>query len=227
MRIVAIDYDGTLADTNGVKAAWIERHLGKRVAPWRCNRSDCVPIIGADNYARMGNAVYGRECTLRTPEVPGALEAVRLLARRAELFVVTARGPERMGFAREWLENSGVIRCFTGMLSSKGTSKSQVCSTLNADALVDDDVRHLSDAGEHPFLKLHLQYGRDEEIQRDSRIVFCQSWDEVLRVLASAHPRSGSRRERPQADTPRENSPPRGPSDILHFSTCVFRSGGV
>ncbi len=183
MRIVAIDFDGTLADTNGVKAAWIERHLGKRVAPWKCNRSDCVPIIGTENYARMGAAVYGRECTLRTPEVPGALEAVRLLARRAELFVVTARGPERMGFAREWLENSNVLGCFTGMLSSKGTSKSQVCSTLNADALVDDDVRHLRDAGEHPFLKLHLQYGREEQSQPDSPIIFCQSWDEVLRTL--------------------------------------------
>ena len=31
--IVALDYDGTIADTNREEAAWIEANLGQAVAP--------------------------------------------------------------------------------------------------------------------------------------------------------------------------------------------------
>ena len=63
MRI-AIDYDGTIADTNRVKADWILQNLGQVVAPWNCDRTNCVPIIGESAYQIMGDVVYERESTL-------------------------------------------------------------------------------------------------------------------------------------------------------------------
>lgn len=61
--IVAVDYDGTIADTNREKAKWIEANLGIAVSPWHCDRTDCVPIIGEEAYRRLGDWVYERPST--------------------------------------------------------------------------------------------------------------------------------------------------------------------
>ncbi len=57
---IGLDYDGIIADTNRVKARWIREHLGVEVEPWRCDRTRCVPIIGASAYESMGEVVYER-----------------------------------------------------------------------------------------------------------------------------------------------------------------------
>ena len=44
MRL-AIDFDGTIADTNRVKGRLNLGKLGIVVEPWRCDRTHCVPII--------------------------------------------------------------------------------------------------------------------------------------------------------------------------------------
>ena len=63
--IIAIDYDGTIADTNREKVQWIAAQLGKQVPPWMCNRTDCVPLIGLDAYEKMGGVIYEEERTLQ------------------------------------------------------------------------------------------------------------------------------------------------------------------
>ena len=110
--IVAIDYDGTIADTNRQKVKWIRARLGIDVAPWECNRTDCVPLIGIEAYEEMGREIYERESSLAAPEVPGALGALRGLARRAEVHIVTARPPRIMD-SREWLRE-GLMGCLAG-----------------------------------------------------------------------------------------------------------------
>jgi hypothetical protein len=44
--IIAVDYDGTIANTNAEAMKWIKTHVGRYVEPWQCNRTDCVPLIG-------------------------------------------------------------------------------------------------------------------------------------------------------------------------------------
>ena len=44
--IIAVDYDGTIANTNTEAVKWIKTHGGHDVEPWQCNRTDCVPLIG-------------------------------------------------------------------------------------------------------------------------------------------------------------------------------------
>lgn len=182
MRI-ALDYDGTIADTNRVKADWILQHLGKVVAPWECNRTDCVPIIGESAYQELGDFVYERESTLNTEEVPGAAGAIRSLAAQADLYVVTARSPRRMAFAREWFCRKGLEGFIREFQSSQRTSKEDVCRSLGVGALIDDDLRHLRDVRLPGLNRVLLQHGR-EDPPVTSEVRACRSWSEVLALFS-------------------------------------------
>jgi hypothetical protein len=183
--IIAIDYDGTIGDTNREKVKWIAGNLGQAVSPWRCNRTDCVPIIGLDAYERMGNHVYERESTRQANEVPGALAALRALSGKAALHVVTARTEARVPHAREWLESQGVLSLIAGIHSSAGSSKSAVCAALGASILIDDDIRHLRQVEVAGLHRILLQDGRDDVPDCGLGVAFCASWQDVLERVAA------------------------------------------
>ncbi|MBT3379992.1 MAG: hypothetical protein HN742_12205 [Lentisphaerae bacterium] len=178
--VIAIDYDGTIADTSHEKVKWIEANLGVSVSPWECSRTECVPIIGLEAYERMGNAVYEQASTLQADEISGALGTLRLLSKRAALHVVTARTEERIPYAREWLANQGALDCFAGIHSSSGSSKAVVCSAIGADVLIDDDIRHLCRIDIGGLTRILLQHGREAEPGCGVGITFCSSWQQVF-----------------------------------------------
>jgi len=181
--IVAIDYDGTIADTNRQKVKWIRARLGIDVAPWECNRTDCVPLIGIKAYEEMGREIYERESSLAAPEVPGALRAIRGLARRAKVHIVTARPPRNMNYSREWLQEKDVIDCLAGIVSSEGAAKSDICAALGARVLIDDDIRHLRDVEVEGLVRVYLQEGREKAPACGPGVVFCRSWEEVVQLV--------------------------------------------
>ena len=181
--IIAIDYDGTIGDTNHEKVKWIENNLDKAISPWECNRTDCVPIIGLEAYTSMGNYVYERESTLQANEVSGAIDALRILSREAQLYVVTARPKWRIPYAREWLEKKGVLSCIEGFHTSMGSSKAAVCSAIGANFLIDDDVRHLRGVDVKGLFRILLQNGRKNNPDSGSDVTFCRSWQDVLKFI--------------------------------------------
>jgi len=182
-RTIAIDYDGTIGDTNREKVKWIAANLGQAVSPWHCSRTDCVPIIGLAAYERMGNHVYERESTLQANEVPGALDALRALSRKAVLHVVTARPEARVPHAREWLASQGGLPLIAGVHSSAGSSKSAVCAAIGASILIDDDVRHLRQVEVAGLHRILLQDGRDDVPDCGPGVTPCRSWQDVLEYV--------------------------------------------
>lgn len=183
----AIDFDGTIADTNRAKAAWALEHLGTVIAPWDCDRTSCLPIIGPDAYARMADCVFERESTMRTDPVPGAAEALRWLSERGEVHVVTARQPERMAYARQWCEDRRLLHLVARFSSSKGTTKEAICRALEASVLVDDDLRHLREVQLVGLTRIWLQAGRvGPPAEPIAGVAACRSWPEALDVLSAA-----------------------------------------
>ena len=182
--IVAIDYDGTIADTNLVKVEWVKAHLGLDLSRWQCSRTSCVPLIGIADYERMIAVVYERDSTLQAQPLPGALEAIRALAASVQVHIVTARPPRRIEFAREWLSLHGILPHIAGIESSVGSSKGLICAQIGAQALVEDDERHLLRADVSGLRRILLHYGRPARAESIPGIDFCTIWSQVLALLS-------------------------------------------
>jgi len=155
LALVALDYDGVIADTNRVKSAWIARELGMDVPPGKCDRTRCTPIIGEEPYTRMSHYVYDREASLAAQPVPGALQGIAALRRAHRLAIVTARRGNSVDWAREWLARHGIADAFEDILSSHERVKVKMARELGAIALVDDDARHLRPHPEIEIVRLH------------------------------------------------------------------------
>lgn len=190
MKIIGIDYDGTIADTSGVKADWIHEHLGVEVPPWKTDRTNCVPIIGLENYERMSRFVYGRKGSLKAGEVPGSIDAVKDLARHSHIFVITARLSHQIRWCKEWLRKKGLDSFIHAYFSAAGSrvdgrelTKPQLCDDYGIHVLIDDDERHLRGT-ELPNLKrILLKCGYSEPLDVPEGIELARSWGEVLRIV--------------------------------------------
>lgn len=182
---LAIDYDGTIADTNSEKLRWIKEKLGREDVPhWMCNHTECAPIIGEADYKAMGSYVYERESTLAASEVPGALDALRVLSESGHrLVLLTARPAKRQEYSMQWLRAHGVDHLFADALSSHGTTKSVVCEQMSAQMLIDDDPRHVRDLMVPGLRRVLLQYGRPDTPSLSDGVMFCRSWDEIVHSL--------------------------------------------
>ena len=181
--ILAIDYDGTIADTNAEKVKWIQSNLSREISSWHCNRTECVPMIGETAYKQMGDHVYERESTLQAPEVPGAIAALHALAASNELHVVTARPPHRIAIAREWLTQQDVLHLFTGIHSAHETPKSDTCRQIGAHILIDDDARHLAKVDLPGLSRMLLQSGRDDIPTLAEGVSFFSSWQKIVECI--------------------------------------------
>ncbi len=175
-----IDYDGTLADTNLMKACWIREHLERDMPAWQCDRTRCAPIIGAEHDEAMANVVYEKEWSMQAPPVAGALDAVNALSMCGKVYVVSARLAHRMAFARKRLEQRGIARLVSGFLSPAGSDKEALCTQYGLQALIDDDARHLQGLPPERIMPIVLKPGLQDELDVPAGIALCRSWGEVL-----------------------------------------------
>lgn len=185
-QLIAIDYDGVVADTNRVKSQWIGTHLDIEIPPSLCNRSDCVPLIGESSYERMAAEVYERDATLAAPAVKGAKRALEMLADRWRLLLVTARTQERLSYAAQWLAKHQLHHLFADLRSSEGTRKTDIALGVGAAVLVDDDIRHLKSTPSGSPRLILFSPGVVREIDATDGILVADSWDEVVELVS--HP---------------------------------------
>jgi len=183
MPCLGIDYDATIADTNSVKATWIREHLGLEVSPWQCDRTTCVPIIGLENYEAMSLVVYERDYTLVAAPIAGALDALRTLSLHSSVYIITARPPHRIAFAKTWLAEHGAADTISNIVSSAATDKQALCREHGVNVLVDDDVRHLVHLSEQGTRAILFKPGFDGESVIPAGVTLCRSWDEVMAAL--------------------------------------------
>ena len=183
---IGVDYDGTIADTNGQKMRWIREHCGIDIESYQCDRSACVPIIGQSRYDGMAATVYERKWTLRSQPVAGVLAALYELNTNYDIFIITARLPHRMAFAREWLEANECSGLIKDVLTSAGEDEEPVCLDHGVSVLIDDDPRHLLPITSSSLRPLLLKVGSNSEQRNEIKLPIYQSWREILDVLPSA-----------------------------------------
>jgi hypothetical protein len=147
--MIAVDFDGTIAATGVVKQQWLQANHGVAIAPWQCSRSGVLGAgIPETVYDEMLSVVCDAEHTLQAPPCPGSVEGIRKLVSVDTLCVLTDRGPRNAWIqgCTAWLKTHGVLECFSLFLSTEdGVSKGELCSRVDACAMIDDDVtNHLT-----------------------------------------------------------------------------------
>jgi len=174
--LIALDYDGTIANTNFSKRMWIREHLDMDVPEWKCDRTNCVGIIGVDNYERMGEYVYGPEASRGAKPVAGSLRTIKQLSRLFDLAIVTARSEERIAYAREWLKTCSLSSHISDIIPRKGREKLDIARELGAGALLDDDVRHLKPSEDIPIVRYCLAPGKTMALTYEQGIIYVRTW---------------------------------------------------
>lgn len=178
-----IDYDGTIADTNRVKSQWIKENMGLDVAPWRCDRTLCEPVIGSEKYSEMARAVYGEKETLKAPEIDGVREALHALKALGDIFVVTARREETLPWVAAWLTEHGLRGYLDRLILSEGEPKLGLCLNHNVDVLIDDDQRHVFESDSPNVLKILFKNGMTESLSVPEYVTLCRNWSEVVTLV--------------------------------------------
>jgi len=175
----ALDYDGTIADTNSIKVEWIRKNLRRDVPKYNCDRTSCVPLIGLEEYDRMSKEVYARDPTLAAKPVPGAPQALETLAAHGSVYILTARR-STLSFAQEWLEKNSLASHIREIISVTDRPKIIVAGNLGCKVLIDDDKRHLLAVPNAHLLLIHLRIGFDQMIETEENIRMCTTWHDAV-----------------------------------------------
>ena len=200
--ISILDADDVLLNTGKAKVVWIRRNLNyadledklrtvESINPWECNRTDITPIIGHENYERMGAFVYSREGTLPIQPIDGALQGVAELSSLGEIYVLSARKPEFTENVKEWLNNNGFYRYikhdnvssvsdprYKDTPAVADSKKVGIAVEVGADMFVDDDRRHMP----KEFLEglQCLLFGETERKDIKPYIRIARNWGDVI-----------------------------------------------
>ena len=181
-----IDYEGVIADTSILKAEWIRKNLNKNVPGWETNRTDCVALIGLSNYKRMALVIEEETPVAEVPPVPGAVSAIRELALKGQLYMISARRGQCLSQAIGWLRYHGIYSLFTGFESGGSTSiprtKEDIARERGLDVLIDDDLRHLGNIS-IPLRRLLLRNGCPSKPHLPEWVEYASSWPEALLSL--------------------------------------------
>lgn len=179
--LLAIDFDGVIAETLSRKSAWIARHLGRDISPADCSKSRCEPLIGAENYRRMSREL-GYADTLDCSPIEGAAEGIKRLAGYFTISVYTARPEEKTHWAREWFSHHGLAELIDGVLSTYGRSKAALAVASASLALVDNDIRHLREATPESTQRIFFCPGGDTEEDVDG-VTTVAGWPGLVEML--------------------------------------------
>lgn len=176
MRI-AIDFDGTIADTNSLKSKWVSVELGEVIPPYLCDRTSLVPIIGEANYEQMCQTVYSEASTARLVPIEGSYLALKEMSQQAQIHLFTARN-ESFPFALDWLARNRFSKYLHSGNGPMHGTKLQACLVLGINLLIDDDSRHLPPTSDSSVQGILFKYGAPSSY-RLGELEICRSWNEA------------------------------------------------
>ena len=104
---LGIDFDGTVTAAAGMQRAYAAKRWGVELDERQVMRAGAVPVLGAERYGAMGEALWG-PLTAFTPPQDDALRVLGQLSERHEVTIVTARSDHQAAFARRWLSARGL-----------------------------------------------------------------------------------------------------------------------
>lgn len=164
-KVIAIDFDDVIMNFHAEFMAFSNRVYGSHLTYEQLTNYDEWWILyGCDPATMVTRArqfYQSPEHTVVKP-VPGVLEAIARLSPNYSLQVVTSRPDSVRPIVEKWLEKflPGYFEQlhFTNIFASednkKPRKKSEVCREIGALALIDDAIKHVTDAAENSIIAL-------------------------------------------------------------------------
>ena len=182
---VGLDLDGVIIDHSSHKLE-LAANLGCPLELWQTNTNLIRAFLPKDAYLDLQDRLYG-ELTPAAPPVSGALEHLPLI--KAELFIVSARRPQTVGYARRWLAEHGVLEIIPPervvFVSTSEAKRSEV-ERLGISAFLDDKLRALAALPPGTRKCLFDQHGIAGRLELSAGTEVFHAWKEFAEAVAAA-----------------------------------------
>ncbi len=186
---IAIDFDGTIANTNSLKKNWIFENLGTEIESWLCDRSSCEKKIEKTDYDRMSKIIYSKENTALLETNPGVVNSIKELKKlNIAMSVLTARNKNNFEYAKEWLKKNNLWFYFDNVISQQNEgekTKAEMAKELGCKVLIDDDERHLGDTSENDIIGILLKIGAEQNSINIENMESMYSWEETVSFIGN------------------------------------------
>jgi|GEM_PF-5137657 len=187
---IAVDFDGVVADTNGVKAQLVERHLGKLIPAGNLNRTAAVSKLTLSEYNHISRLASDPPHTAKTLPVEGSLEGISQLREQFQVVILTRRQDEPLRAAEAWVCSHTETSNLPVIGVTKEGAKQDWCRDSGAFALIDDDLGQVTGFGPHETLGiLFSPQSPSSWVTWGVRVA--RSWHELINIsTASQLPRA-------------------------------------
>ena len=204
MKIIAIDFDGVIADSDAAKVAFARDELGLDVSERFMKERYFSELFGEGRgrslYAHILENVYRTERMLEAPMMPHSREGIsQLRAGGWSCAVVTSRSGrlDDSGsyafWAWRYLQENGYEIEEKDFLTVNGGSKLDVCLALGAHGLVDDDYAKIEPviaAGLKGYLFSTQTNSAVEEEVPAFQGIRVEDWNHLVGILLSLSERA-------------------------------------
>lgn len=177
--IIAVDCDDVLVGSMELLIPEYNKRHGTSIS-LETSHSHSLELWKADDKQTVIDRLTDIQMTYQAQALPGAYDVLRSLAETHELHMVTARPIEA-----ELMTLKLVQQEFDGLFTSiehvgHQGSKGEVCARIQADALIDDNLRHVEDALGYG-VAVAIWFGNYpwQSQEAPSGVVRCNDWKSV------------------------------------------------
>jgi hypothetical protein len=136
---VGLDFDGTIVNHSGHKLK-LAAARGYELLDWQANTNVMKHHMPADDYKEIKEMIY-TAMTVEAPPMDGFAEALQKLD--GELYLISARRPDSVRFAQDWMQAHRVydrIPAERVHFCSSSKDKHKVVHELQIDVYLDDKI---------------------------------------------------------------------------------------
>lgn len=195
--VIAIDCDDVLLPSVPAIVAYYNATYGTNASDDDFYNED--PVLwgvgdSEEKYGRIREYLRSKEFAEAVRPFDDAIKAVRTLARSHELHLVTGRS-QTVDMATDAMldtyfkdlfvsvEHVGPVQLPDGSYTKR--TKGEVCTSIGADILIDDNLHHarnvLDSGTEHVILFGEYGWNKGEDLEGAAR---CKDWNEVMNLIA-------------------------------------------
>jgi 5'-nucleotidase len=173
MKRIAIDMDEVIADANIRFAEWYKRDLGIEFTPEQLNSNKFSDLLPDSHKHLIKEYVYHDDFFVDLEIIPGCQEVIKDLYEKYEIFITTAamEFPNSLLPKLAWLGKHFPYISWTNIVFCGDKS------IINADYLIDDNVKHFKRFVGQGIL---FTASHNHNVEWDVRV---NNWDDVRKML--------------------------------------------